>query len=112
MGSSIARSRPASSAAGSMTSRYAIASSMLAWRSAKVVALEGAGAGAREAPISRSLTTDDDLTDLEDRLRVGVIRDIRPDLVAVRAHARAVRFDGLAEDVAHGHVSRRGARRA
>src|SRR5215470_1774633 len=46
---------------------------------------------------------------LNDGSQVGVLRNVGHDLFRVRPEGRLKRLDGIAEDVAHAHVGRRGA---
>src|ERR1017187_7579524 len=52
----------------------------------------------------------DDFADLNHRRLVGVVRNISHDLFRVRSEACLERRHGIAENVAHADVGRRGAR--
>src|SRR5687768_11682273 len=50
---------------------------------------------------------DHDFADLYDGRQVGVVRNVRHDLLGVRAESALESFDRIAVDVAHAHVGRR-----
>src|SRR5690349_12834687 len=71
------------------------------------VPLRSAGRVSRTRPTCRveaTLSAYDDFTDLDDRRLVGVVRDIRHDLLGVRPEAGLEGFDRVAEDMTHSDI--------